>query len=227
MKTVVIILVLCVFLIVLFSFFATYNYVMDKVSDAVYKVVEKETISKFKKAKRPIYNKDKSYTATVTKTIQSRVNEVSRQFYSEDFYFYYKSHRPILKCHTDRLIKGYLRREVKMDNNFNYMTPEHFFKLRKKYNGDIVGCYVIYNKTKRKYYVGQATRLFFRVNQHFTGHGCGDVYADYKRGRDKFTIRLIPLVNSGYYDLDKMEKDLIAKYNAYDRGYNKTIGNGV
>ena len=37
---------------------------------------------------------------------------------------------------------------------------------------------------------------------------------------------LAPLVNSGYYDLDKLEKDLIKKYNSYEKGCNKTNGNG-
>jgi hypothetical protein len=106
------------------------------------------------------------------------------------------------------------------------MTPEQFFRLRKSIDGDMVGVYVLYNKNRKIYYVGQATRLFFRVNQHFTGHGNGDVYGDYKRGKDKFTIKLLPLVNSGYYDLDKFEKDMIEKYDAYDHGYNKTKGNG-
>ena len=46
------------------------------------------------------------------------------------------------------------------------------------------------------------------------------------KGKDKFTIKLVPLVNSGYYDLDLLEKDLIDKYNAYTKGYNKTRGNG-
>ena len=106
------------------------------------------------------------------------------------------------------------------------MSPEQFFKLRKTINGDMVGVYILYNCNKKMYYVGQGIRIFFRVNQHFTGHGNGDVYADYKRGKDTFTIKLISLVNSGYYDLDKLEKDMIAKYDAYNNGYNKTAGNG-
>ena len=58
------------------------------------------------------------------------------------------------------------------------------------------------------YYVGQAIRIIFRVNQHFTGRGNGDVYADYKYG-DSFTIRLLPLSTSGYDSLDRFEKEMI------------------
>jgi len=71
----------------------------------------------------------------------------------------------------------------------------------------------------------KATKILFRVNQHFTGNGNDDIYADY-RCRDKFTMKLLPLSTSGYNSLDKFEKDMIAKYDAYNNGYNKTHGNG-
>ena len=105
------------------------------------------------------------------------------------------------------------------------LPPEQFLNLRKQVQGDVVGVYIIYNITKRKYYVGQAKKLYFRVWQHFTGHGNGDVYADYKYG-DKFVIRLLTLQASGYQDLDMLERDMIRQYNAFTTGYNKTIGNG-
>lgn len=105
------------------------------------------------------------------------------------------------------------------------ITPEDFFQVKKRIDGDTVGVYVIFNETKQMYYVGQAKRLFFRVNQHFTGHGNGDVYADYKLG-DSFKIELVNLADSGYSDIDKLEKDLIRKYHAYTSGYNRTRGNG-
>ena len=50
------------------------------------------------------------------------------------------------------------------------------------------------------------------------------MYADYKFG-DDFSIKVIRLAESGYDDLDKLEKDMIKKYNAYSIGYNKTSGN--
>lgn len=102
---------------------------------------------------------------------------------------------------------------------------DDFKYLREKTNGDFVGVYILYNVDKEMYYVGQATRTFFRVNQHFTGKGNGDVYADYKYG-DEFKILVIKLTESGYDDLDELEKDMIEKYHAYTNGYNKTKGNG-
>lgn len=73
-------------------------------------------------------------------------------------------------------------------------------------------------------YVGQAVKVFQRVNQHFQGRGNGDVYADYKYG-DDFVIKMIALRDSGFASLDELERQTIQAYNAYYRGYNKTRGN--
>lgn len=67
-------------------------------------------------------------------------------------------------------------------------------------------------------------KVFQRVNNHFTGHGNGDVYADYKYG-DDFTIKMIALEKSGFKTLNELERNTIMTYNAYSRGYNKTKGN--
>lgn len=115
------------------------------------------------------------------------------------------------------------------------VTPQEFFKIRNASNGgrgkkhistkhDFAGVYILYNHTKNMYYVGQGKKVFQRVNSHFTGHGNGDVYADYKYGNE-FTIRMIALENSGFETLNKLERHTINTYNAYARGYNKTRGN--
>ena len=115
------------------------------------------------------------------------------------------------------------------------LTPEEFFKLRNysfggrgtpKYalSKNFSGVYIIYNHTKDTYYVGQAQKILDRVNNHFTGRGNGDVYADYKYG-DRFTIKMISLENSGYSNLNDLERDTIRKYNSFSMGYNKTRGN--
>lgn len=90
--------------------------------------------------------------------------------------------------------------------------------------GDFTGVYVIHNKTKGMYYVGQSTRVVGRLIQHLTGCGNGDVYADYKYG-DDFELNVVSLRESGYDSLDALERDTIAAYDAYDRGYNRTRGN--
>ena len=97
-------------------------------------------------------------------------------------------------------------------------------EYRKRSSGDCVGIYVIYNISKNMYYVGQAKRLLFRINQHFTGHGNGEVYADFLYG-DEFVLQMIPLAGSGFSDIDEMERVMIQKYDAYNTGYNRTVGN--
>lgn len=115
------------------------------------------------------------------------------------------------------------------------LTPEEFFKMRNKSLGgkgrkhisteeEFTGVYIIHNKTRDMYYVGQSKKVLQRVNQHFTGHGNGDVYADYKMGNE-FVIKTISLSNSGYSSLDSLERDLIDAYDAKKSGYNRTKGN--
>lgn len=109
------------------------------------------------------------------------------------------------------------------------LSPEAFFALRSSYKGhmqdfDFMGCYVIHNLTNGMYYVGQATHVPQRVNAHFTGKGNGDVYADYRYG-NQFEIYMVDITTTNYRRLDDLERDLIATYDAYNRGYNKTRGN--
>ena len=105
-------------------------------------------------------------------------------------------------------------------------SPQEFMRARSALtrNGDFTGIYVLHNKTKGMYYVGQSVRVVGRVRQHLTGHGNGDVYADYKYG-DKFEINLVSLRESGYDSLDALERDAIEAYGAYTKGYNRTRGN--
>ena len=89
---------------------------------------------------------------------------------------------------------------------------------------DFTGVYVLHNLTKDMYYVGQSIKVIDRVGQHLTGHGNGDVYADFKYG-DEFEVSTLSLVGSGYASLNDLERETIAAYDAYDHGYNRTTGN--
>lgn len=229
-RQLLIIIISIIAILFLLSRFATYNYIMRNMAVIIENIATAYIHVSFKKSKKKFYNSNGEMSAPARKAIQTKIKDLNRtcQFYSKDFYYYYRNHRPILKCRIANLIRNYIDEQanIKIPHNYTKLTPEQFFILRKQTQGDMVGVYVIYNHNRNMYYVGQATRLFFRVNQHMTGHGNGDVYADYKRGKDKITIQLFPLVNSGYYDLDKFEKDMINKYDAYNNGYNKTAGNG-
>ena len=153
--------------------------------------------------------------------------------FSDDFMLFCSAFYPdpIRKDLRDILIKYLDVRHEELARDFDKflsetdsITPREFFQIKGQQSGDVVGVYIIHNESKDMYYIGQAKRLFFRINQHFTGHGNGDVYADYKYG-DDFAIKIVPLANSGYQDIDLLEKDMIQKYDAYHRGYNRTRGN--
>ena len=132
--------------------------------------------------------------------------------------------------------KTALKRKIKsLAENALEIAPEEFIETRKQWlfgrrqspkaqELNFSGVYILYNKTKNKYYVGQGRKIFNRVNAHFTGKGNGDVYADYKYG-DEFTIKMISLENSGLTSLNELERLMIAEYDACASGYNKTKGN--
>ncbi len=107
------------------------------------------------------------------------------------------------------------------------VSPREFLSARDALlrNGDFTGIYVIHNTTKNMNCVGQSVRVAGWVTQHFTGYGNGDVYAGYKYG-DDFTINVVSMYESGYENLDVLERDAIRTYAAYDCGYNRTRGNG-
>lgn len=188
-----------------------------------------------------IYRKDGQIRANVQKKIDAQYDRNLDELgnYFQEYVYMMKDflisenvpqimYKDAKLAHT-KLYKARLEYQSKarkiLDCETGAITPKEFFIGKQQQTGDCVGVYIIHNKTKDMYYVGQATRLYFRVNQHFTGHGNGDVYADYKYG-DEFTIKLIKLTESGYDDLDKLEKAKIREYNAYTNGYNKTAGNG-
>ena len=120
----------------------------------------------------------------------------------------------------------------KLAENNGEVTPEELLELKQatlktgggKTADDFVGVYIICNQTQELYYVGQAKKVLLRASSHFEGHGNGDIYADYKYG-DRFRIKTIALSKSGYDSLDRLEKDTIETYGAYDNGYNRTRGN--
>ena len=120
-------------------------------------------------------------------------------------------------------------------NNGLEMTAEEFLEMRRTHFGgqghpiyalnyNFEGVYILHNKTKNLYYVGQGKQVLNRVYSHFTGKGNGDVYADYKYG-DEFTVKAIALQGSGFYTLNELERNTIMTYDSFACGYNKTRGN--
>lgn len=114
----------------------------------------------------------------------------------------------------------------RLAQNADTYDPKTFLEMRKSklLGDDFQGIYILRNESKKKYYVGQSVHVLARVNQHFTGHGNGDVYADYRNGA-RFSIRTLRLKGSGFKTLNSLERYAIAAYRAYTKGYNKTRGN--
>ncbi|MBX8944414.1 GIY-YIG nuclease family protein [Lysinibacillus sp. K60] len=132
--------------------------------------------------------------------------------------------------------KKKIREQIfELANNTLELTPVEFFEMRNKSFGgrgkalysnnyNFAGVYILHNKSKSLYYVGQGKEILNRVNSHFTGKGNGDVYADYKYG-DDWTIKMIALENSSFNTLNELERHAIETYESYERGYNKNRGN--
>lgn len=112
-------------------------------------------------------------------------------------------------------------------NGSQEFSVEEVLKLEKNRSAkDFTGVYILTNIESGKSYVGQATRVLQRLRQHFTGKGGNpNVYHDYRMG-DKFSVKVIVLSDTKYFNLDDLERDTIAAYNAYTEGYNETQGNG-
>ena len=94
----------------------------------------------------------------------------------------------------------------------------------------IVGCYVIRNVEKEKYYVGQSKDVLRRLKQHFKGTipnnpiFAEDYYTStFENKENLFEFRIIQLETKD--ELDRTEKELIEQYDAFVSGYNGTHGN--
>ncbi|WP_416150229.1 GIY-YIG nuclease family protein [Salipaludibacillus sp. HK11] len=138
----------------------------------------------------------------------------------------------LFQAHQQKIIREQI---FELANNTLELTPEEFFEIRNKSFGgrgnalysnnyNFAGVYILHNKSKELYYIGQGKQVLNRVNSHLTGKGNGDVYADYKYG-DYWTIKMIALKNTSFNTLNELERYAIETYDSYNKGYNKTRGN--
>lgn len=113
-------------------------------------------------------------------------------------------------------------------------VPDESFILLKKFIGleyeKIVGCYIIHNREKDKYYVGQSKDVMKRIRQHFRGTApnniafAEDYYSsEFPNKEDLFELKIIPCETKD--ELDETERLLIEQYDAFNSGYNGTNGN--
>lgn len=98
-------------------------------------------------------------------------------------------------------------------------SAEEFMSQRKALTqqGEITGIFIVHNASKDLYYVGQSTKAIDRAAIQFLGRGNCDVYADYKYG-DSFSVRIIPLLGSGYESLNEFKRAAIQALMTADEG---------
>lgn len=103
-----------------------------------------------------------------------------------------------------------LRQSFLEDDPQIVASAEEFMAQRKSLTqqGEITGIFIVHNATKDLYYVGQSAKAIDRAAIQFLGRGNCDVYADYKYG-DSFSVRIIPLSESGYESLNELKRAAI------------------
>lgn len=132
-------------------------------------------------------------------------------------------------------------RTLEYDKQYAEVTPlsttiahDDSFQMLKSFGGltyeKIIGVYIIHNLEKDKYYVGQSKDIMKRIKQHFNGTipknpiFAEDYYTSQMENKeDIFEVKIIPCETKD--ELDKLEKELISKYDSWLNGYNGTSGN--
>lgn len=126
---------------------------------------------------------------------------------------------------SKRKLRQLVKQELSKTQNQIEISDFKRQKLRLERQGfETEGVYIFTNAKNNKKYVGQSVNILNRVNTHLKGRGSEDLHRDIAKG-DKFTIQLVKLGNSGFKNLNDLERYYIALHNSYYKGYNKTRGN--
>ena len=117
----------------------------------------------------------------------------------------------ILDTNKDVPIEEFLKMyDMRMYDISNKQSDIKFMK-----NVDFEGVYILRNATQNKCFVGKASKVFKKIERHFTGYGNEEIYSEWRKG-NKFYINIIRLENSGYDNINYLERDIKEKYNAFD-----------
>lgn len=90
---------------------------------------------------------------------------------------------------------------------------------------NIRGVYILLNTKEDKYYVGQSKNIRGRICKHYDKSSQSKFDRLFRSENDNFSMKSVPLDNSGFSDLDALETAFIAYFDSYNKGYNKTRGN--
>ncbi|MGN0536985.1 MAG: GIY-YIG nuclease family protein [Acutalibacteraceae bacterium] len=180
-------------------------YYQTKISE-----IEKE-ISEYKKCNEKLLLEIKNLNELITNDEKERLSLIYRQ-------------KIILKQESDKVQS---LQNTYNENNDSFTLLKAFVGL--KYE-KIIGCYIIHNREKDKYYVGQSKDVLKRLKQHFRGTVPNNIIfaedyysSSYSNKEDLFEVKIIPCETKD--ELDRTEKYLIEKYDAWNSGYNRTSGN--
>lgn len=119
--------------------------------------------------------------------------------------------------------------DVSIQSHHQSVDDHGFFDLRidanRTFKNEFIGVYIIWNKTKNKYYVGQSKNVYKRLfKSHFSN---GDVknitFAKDWFNEDEFFYKTFSCDTKD--ELDTLEKEYIEMYDSFKNGYNKTGGN--
>lgn len=79
---------------------------------------------------------------------------------------------------------------------------------------DFAGIYIIFNKQRRKYYVGHSEEVIRAVEGQFQGYGNKEIYRDYQR-ECSFTVKAFSLKNSRFSSLNQQKSDYLKIHKNY------------
>ena len=131
--------------------------------------------------------------------------------------------------------------ETEYDKRINLVVPlsdyieetQDFIPLKELSGIDyqkIKGVYIIRNRELDKFYIGQSKDVLKRLKDHFTGTQpkniifAEDYYnSNFENKNELFEFKIETLNTKD--ELDSRERELIAEYDSFNNGYNRTAGN--
>lgn len=93
--------------------------------------------------------------------------------------------------------------------SYNFANKRQDIKILK--NNDILGVYVLYNKSKNTYFIGRSNRVFRKVDRQFRGFENKEVFKLFSDG-DEYWVKIIPFRKDEYVSLEELEKNVKEKY---------------
>lgn len=100
----------------------------------------------------------------------------------------------------------------------NFDTKQDDIKFVK--NWDFEGVYILHNCSRNIYHIGRSGKVLRKIDRTFRGYENQDVYDDWN-DKDVFGVRIIRYENSGYSNINLLEKDLVEKYGIYTKRVNE------